>query len=141
MLCVGVAKKRMCLFYMRMFDPTHTVIGFPVPMVRVAPTKLPAQLPAIGVGSDCSRPTRLDEMQPLIWMPAPTVPVTLTSPDEHAPLAGGGVTTGPVSLPLSVPVPGRFVGRLSLWSLNPVTSLSLPTTCWPSLPCLHASPL
>ena len=76
-------------FYMRMLDPTQTVIGLAVPMVRVAAIKLPAQLPAgFGVGSDSSRPTRLDEMQPLIWMPAPIVPVTLISPDEHAPLTG-----------------------------------------------------
>ena len=72
----------------------------------------------------------LDEMQPLIGMPAPTVPVTLTSSEEQPPLTGGvGVATDPVSLPLSICVPGKFVGKLSLWSLNPVTSLSLPTTC------------
>ena len=96
------------------------MIGEPLPIVMTADTKLPVHTPAgFGPGSDWSRPTRFDEIHPFNCKPAPIVPDTLTSSDEQDPITGGGVTTGPVSFPLSVPVPGKFVGRLSLWSLNP----------------------
>jgi hypothetical protein len=56
--------------YMRIFDPTQTVIGEPLPIVITADTKLPVHTPAgFGPGSDWSRPTRFDEIHPLNCMP------------------------------------------------------------------------
>ena len=118
-----MTKNEGVFIYLCTFGGMQTVIGEPLPMDRVAATKLPSHFPSIGVGSECSSPSRLNEMQPWTWMPAPKMPVTLISPVSQESLVGGGVVADPVSfpLPVSVCVPGKFDGRLSLWSLNPVT--------------------